>query len=44
VPLRLLTVTATPTGVILIAWAASFLFMVMRKHWEERVEEKIGAP
>lgn len=43
-PLRLLTVVETLTGVILIAWTASFLFMVMRKHWEERVEGKIDRP
>jgi hypothetical protein len=44
VSLRLLTVAETLTGVILLAWTASFLFMVMRKHWEERVEGKIGGP
>jgi hypothetical protein len=41
VPLRLLTVAETLTGVILIAWTASFLFMVMRRHWEEQVEGTI---
>ena len=44
VPLRLLTVAETLTGVILVAWTASFLFMVMRKHWEERLEGKTGGP
>ena len=42
VPLRLLTVVETLTGVILAAWTASFLFMVMKKHWEEDVEGKNG--
>jgi hypothetical protein len=44
VPLRLLTVVETLTGVILIAWTASFLFMVMRKYWGERVEKTTGQP
>lgn len=43
-PLRLLTVVETLTGLILVAWTASFLFLVMRKHWEERVEGKIVGP
>jgi hypothetical protein len=43
-PLRLLTVVESLTGLILIAWTASFLFLVMRKHWEERFEGKIGGP
>jgi hypothetical protein len=42
VPLRLLAVAETLTGVILIAWTASFLFMVMKKRWEEQVERKVG--
>jgi hypothetical protein len=42
VPLRLLAVAETLTGVILVAWTASFLFMVMKKHWEEDVEGKNG--
>jgi hypothetical protein len=42
VPLRLLSVAETLTGVILIAWTASFLFMVMKKHWEERVAGQVG--
>jgi Ion channel len=41
-PLRLLSVAETLTGVILIAWTASFLFMVMKKHWEEQGDRKIG--
>src|SRR5262249_55520806 len=39
VPLRLLTVAETLTGVILIAWTASFLFMVMRKHGKKQAEK-----
>jgi hypothetical protein len=42
VPLRLLTVVETLTGVILAAWTASFLFMVMKKHWDEHA--KPGRP
>jgi hypothetical protein len=42
VPLRLLAVAESLTGVILVAWTASFLFMVMRKHWEGQVEGKTG--
>jgi hypothetical protein len=44
IPLRLLSVVETLTGVILIAWTASFLFMVMRKHWEEQVETIFQLP
>ena len=33
--LRLLTGIETLTGLILIAWSASFLFMQMEQHWEE---------
>ena len=44
VSLRLLSVVETLTGVILIAWTASFLFMVMKKHWEEKVEGTIHRP
>ena len=44
VALRLLSVVETLTGVILVAWTASFLFMVMKKHWEEQVEGKAGRP
>jgi hypothetical protein len=44
IPLRLLSVAETLTGVILIAWTASFLFMVMRKHWEEQVDKIVQLP
>jgi hypothetical protein len=44
VPLRLLAVAESLTGVILVAWTASFLFMVMKKHWEERVERTTDRP
>jgi hypothetical protein len=44
VPLRLLAVAESLTGVILIAWTASFLFMVMRKHWDEQVEKIVQLP
>jgi hypothetical protein len=44
VPLRLLTVVETLTGVILAAWTASFLFMVMKKHWEEQAGGKPADP
>jgi len=33
--LRLMTGIETLTGLILIAWSASFLFMQMERHWEE---------
>ncbi|MBI2823977.1 MAG: hypothetical protein HYX69_04710 [Planctomycetia bacterium] len=36
-PLRLLTAVEALTGLILITWTASFLFLVMQKDWEERV-------
>jgi Ion channel len=42
VPLRLLTVAETLTGVILIAWTASFLLMVMRRQWDGQVAGEIG--
>ena len=41
-PLRLLVVLDSLTGVILAAWTASFLYMVMKKHWEEHVERRAG--
>jgi hypothetical protein len=41
-PLRLLSVFETLTGVILIAWTASFLFMVMKSHLDEQAEKSIG--
>jgi hypothetical protein len=44
VPLRLLAVAESLTGVILIAWTASFLFMVMRKHWDEQFEKIVQLP
>jgi len=33
--LRMMTGTETLTGLILIAWSASFLFMQMERHWDE---------
>jgi len=33
--LRLMTGIETLTGLILIAWSASFLFVQMERHWEE---------
>jgi hypothetical protein len=34
-PLRLLTAVEALTGLILITWTASFLFLVMQRSWEK---------
>lgn len=35
-PLRILTAIEALTGLILITWTASFIFLVMQQTWEER--------
>jgi hypothetical protein len=35
-PIRLLTCTEALTGLVLITWTASFLFLQMQRHWQHR--------
>jgi hypothetical protein len=35
-PLRFMTATEALTGLVLIAWTASFLFIQMQKHWDAK--------
>ena len=34
-PIRFMTNLETMTGLVMIAWTASFLFMQMQKYWDE---------
>lgn len=36
-PVRLITVTATLNGLLLIAWSASFLYLEMERYWKPQV-------
>jgi hypothetical protein len=38
--IRLLTAVEALTGLILITWTASFLFLLMQQYWQEKKAEK----
>ena len=39
-PIRFLSCTEALTGLVLITWTASFLFLQMERHWKEKQEER----
>lgn len=43
-PLRLLAAVEALTGLVLIAWTASFAFLLMQQLWHDRVGDRVEPP